>query len=143
MVYDGTPGNGGGTRGTPVTAVEVGARLEEAFRVLRRLPRDREWRWLEGTGSAMPEPVRSYWERYGHEAARARPPAPTLSEIDRMDEALAWFWWIEDRTVRTVVMARCAGAPWKLIAKTVGYSRSWCADWHGRALERIAERLTF
>jgi hypothetical protein len=119
----------------------VEGQLREAIRTVAALP-DREQRWLRGNGSAMPRPVRSYWEAYSIEdAGRTRPGPPDARRISEMDTALGWLFWLDTDRDRAVVLARAGGVGWAPICARVGLGRTQAWKGYKEALAAIADRL--
>lgn len=119
----------------------VELQLRQAMDTVKQLP-DREARWLRGNGSALPAPVRSYWEAYGMEPAkRARPAPPDARRISEMDTALGWLFWLAADRERAIVMARAGGVGWEPICERVGCGRTTAWKDYRAALAAIADRL--
>lgn len=145
-----------------VTRDDVDARLEEAFRSMKRMS-------VPGTrptmpnSSAWPEFVSTYWEHFAqlvdpearaevesHMRANAdyREPPPTAREITRMDEAFKWLTHVEkddDRRIMGQVYAlrahRVHNAV-RAVAKRSGLHRNTVHNRMNRGLENIAKALT-
>ncbi|MBF0185450.1 MAG: helix-turn-helix domain-containing protein [Magnetococcales bacterium] len=91
----------------------VASRLEEAANTLRRLP-------MAGVtpaeyGSTWPDVIHDAMEAYGWDAATIRLGPPSAEAISRMDEAMEWFRWLDDKDQVRLVWLRAVGAPWKVI----------------------------
>lgn len=69
----------------------VEARLEDAARVMRRLPSVR----LPGYFNTWPATVVEFADRIGQEPVPMRLPPPSPAAITRMEEALGWLPWLE------------------------------------------------
>jgi len=128
---------------------DVASRLREAAQTLQHLPMPKHGR--PGTyRSTMPEPVVSFWEMWGGLTAAEREErrrefnyvreTPTPDQIARMDEALDWLLWINERD-RKVVMAKAGGNPYRKISFFDGRSREYLRQiWH-EGCDFIAGRL--
>lgn len=121
------------------TAETVKLRMEEAADTLKRLR-------VSGTRPAgyksnWPDIVQDFWEAYGDNEDEPRPGRPSPAKIDRMDEALAWLFWIEDRNKRIVFFAKASGVKTGAIAKRLGFSRESVRVWNREACEIILRRL--
>ena len=114
----------------------VKARLAEAADTLRRLPSAR----IRARLTAWPDVVQSASTAYGYEAARTRPAAPTPEAISRMDETLAWLFWVENEG-RRLLWARAMGVPWRRLEDLDGRSHVTLKRAHDRLLDEIARRL--
>src|SRR4051794_18494394 len=128
---------------------EIEARLAHAGATLLALP-------ATGTRPAgfrcgMPPIVREYPQPYGWEPASMRPPIPSPSDIDAMDEALGWLGLIpRDRYVlRRIVAARCLVAPltgrhlhsWRQLGRVLGADHRAVQRWHADGIRCIARAL--
>lgn len=83
-----------------------------------------------------------HWKAYGRTEERAPMPGrPSPSKIDRMDEALSWLLWIDDRNKRIVFFARASGVKTGAIAKRLGFSRETVGVWNRKAGESVLRRL--
>ena len=114
----------------------VKARLAEAADTLRRLPSAR----IRAKLTAWPDVVQSASTAYGYEAAHTRPAAPSPEAISRMDETLAWLFWIETDG-RRLLWARALGVPWRRLEDLDGRSHVTLKKLHDRLLGEIAQRL--
>ncbi|MFO7481293.1 DUF6362 family protein [Oceanibaculum nanhaiense] len=121
---------------TPYTPELVKARLAEAADTLRRLPSAR----IRARLTAWPDVVQSASTAYGYEAAQTRPAAPTPEAISRMDETLAWLFWVENEG-RRLLWARAMGVPWRRLEDLDGRSHVTLKRAHDRLLGEIARRL--
>lgn len=128
---------------TQFTRQTVRERLEEAVDVLQRL---RVPIGPNGYGSNWPAIVRSVWDGGAltpegkHQDADLRPAPPMGSEIDRMDEALAWFNLV-DEDGQKIVMARIKRVPWWKIQQRYGKSERYMREWFNQTLDAIAFQL--
>ncbi len=113
----------------------VVARLEEAAKTLERLPDEK----VHGYRSSWPEMIPD-WERYGWSKVKVRPGPPTPAAIDRMDECLSWFRFLEPGEVR-LVWARACRINWKLISRHTGMHRSTAWRYWTVAILKITARL--
>ena len=73
-----------------MTTNQVAEQLKEAAVTLKRMPEEN----LQRLKSNWPETI-PVWGDYGDEKTRLRLGPPTPDAIDRMDEALGWFRWLE------------------------------------------------
>jgi len=114
----------------------VAGRLAEAADTLRRLPAVK----VQGYFSAWPPIVRDFWEAFGWNDAEVRLGPPTPKAIDRMDETIEWFKWLEPDETK-LIWLRAEGVRWKLICARfrIGRTTAWYR-WSG-ALAKIAARL--
>jgi hypothetical protein len=69
-----------------------------------------------------------------------RRPLPSPAAIDRMEQTLDWFKWLEPPDTKIVWM-RASGKRWKMICYQVGLSRSAAWQHWAAALCSIAMRL--
>lgn len=130
-VYDPAPGRW--------TSNNVRLRLQGAAETLKRLP---------GTGlrpsgphSAWPDIVRGVWDHAQACARERNVLRPTPEAIDRMDAALGWLLWVEERPKRMVCFARAAGVGATRLATELGCDRKTIGRWRAAAEMRIAEKL--
>lgn len=75
---------------------EIAERVEEAYRVLRRVP-DHERAWLTAQGSAWPSLIYDATKMEPgawRAGAPVRLPPPSAAEISRMHEVLGWMLWL-------------------------------------------------
>lgn len=118
-----------------LTPEDVAERFEEAARTLRRLPEaDRP----QGYFNTWPPFVRTFWEIMAMEPRPMRVWA-TPESISRMDEALAWLFWLEADAAR-LVWLRADGMRWKPICHRLGVSRATAWRWWATAMILVAER---
>jgi len=114
----------------------VAERLEEAAETMRGLPpaimRPKLCSW--------PEIIRDASESYGWSADRVRSGPPSAAAIDRLDETLEWFLWLEPEESR-LVWARAVGTRWKVIAYRLGVDRTTVWRRWTYALVKIAAHL--
>ena len=127
--------------GTPPTwtPFDVAARLADCMKVLAAR-RNTEMRWLRGEGGTMPDVVLPRWEVARGMPNRMRDALPEPSRVSDADEAVGWLLWIENPR-RTVVMARSAGAKWRVICDRVEISPPTAHKYFREGLEAIAARL--
>lgn len=97
----------------------VEAYITEAADVLSRLPEPR----VRGFVTSWPPIVREFCEAYGWQDAVLRRPPPPAAAIDRMDMALQWLAWLDQRDSR-IVWLRACGKPWKAVCWEVGLARA-------------------
>jgi len=127
------------------TAEAVEARLEEAADTLRRLRMSGVWPAQHR--SSWPDVVQDFWEAYGggdfleYHDEPMRPPPPSSSAIDRMDEAMTWFAYLDDPLDRRVVWAKAFGAGDRRVAAMIGQSRWTVRRRYKRAINMIVEAL--
>ena len=130
----------------------IKSRLRDAADVLRRLPSNigpREY------GSNWPDIVRSTWERWaegyewhpksqnrvmGPAKVMLRPAVPSGTEIDRMDEAMAWLNWLGEDEER-IVWSRAVGITWRSLEDYDGRSRETLRKVYAVGLMVIGKRL--
>jgi hypothetical protein len=115
----------------------VEARFEEAADTLRRLPNQH----IQQCRSTWPAVVRDAAEAYGWASIRVRRGPPAADAIDRMDECLEWFTWLDGDDAR-LVWLRAAGVQWKLICGRIGVSRTTAWQRWVAALIVVATRLS-
>lgn len=118
------------------TPKKVEARLEEAADTLRRLPTQR----IQQYRSTWPAVIRDAAEAYGWASIRIRLGPPAADAIDRMDECLEWFTWLDGDDSR-LVWLRAAGVQWKLICSRIGVSRTTAWQRWVAALIVVATRM--
>ncbi len=123
-------------RSGPLSPQEIGDRFEEAARTLRRLP-DNGAR--QGYFNVWPPIVRTAWETMAMERQPMKVWA-TPQSIDRMEECLAWLFWLQPDEGRVVWM-RAEGMRWKPICQQLGVSRATAWRWWATALITISHRL--
>ena len=100
-----------------MTTNQVADQLKEAAITLQRLPEER----LQRLKSNWPETI-PVWGDYGDEKTRVRMGPPTPDAIDRMDEALGWFHWLEPDESK-LAWAVANGINRKLIGSRFGIHR--------------------
>ena len=100
------------------TRAQVEERLEEAARVMRRLPPVK----VQGYFNAWPEYRHSPGEKAG-QAPRMRAPSPSPQAISRAEATLLWLRWLEVEDGR-LVWERAQGTRWKPICWRFGISRA-------------------
>ena len=119
----------------PLSPNEIEDRFEEAAHTLRRLPDDKP----QGYFNVWPAIVRTTWEIMAMERQPMKVWA-TPQSIDRMDECLAWLFWLEPDEAR-IVWLRAEGMRWKPICRRLGVSRATAWRWWATALIKISHRL--
>ena len=134
--------------GSPYDAELLTSRLEEAGATLLSIPHSG---WTTTLRTSSLDIVRSAVEAYGWQEKRIRPPVPSASKIDRMDEALSWIPLIpvENYVMRRIVGARCLVHPltdkhlfpWRRIAAALGADHKAVQRWHARGLDLIISAL--
>ncbi len=138
-----------GTEVTLYTPEYVKARLEEAAQTLRRLPAT--GCFPQGHKAHWPEVVREFWEEwnvrgegereaFADERNRVRL-SPSPAQIERMDEALMWFYYIKQPKHRMVVFARSMGVRAAVLARQLNVHRNTLAGWHEAGMQRIVAAL--
>ncbi len=100
-----------------MTTNHVAERLKEAAATLKRLPDEK----LHRLRSNWPETI-PVWGDYGDEKTRVRLGPPSPEAIDRMDEALDWFRWLEPDETKLAWAVAC-GINRKLIGSRFGIHR--------------------
>lgn len=136
---------------SPSTLLEVEERLHEAIRTLAALP-DRERRFIYARQTSWPETLREAIDviALALERIQQGKPAyvplrepryvPTKEAIDRMDEALDWLAWLDERGLNLVTL-RAFRTPWIKIAWRYGRSDTTVQRWYKEALESVLQRL--
>lgn len=138
-----------GTEVTLYTPEYVKARLEEAAQTLRRLPAT--GCFPQGHKAQWPQVVREFWEEwnvkgegekeeFADERNRVRL-SPSPAQIERMDEALMWLYYIKQPEHRMVVFARCLGVRGGVLARRFHVHRNTVATWYEAGLVRVANAL--
>ena len=132
----------------PFDAEFLIARLEEAGATLLSIPHSG---WTTKLRTSSLDIVRSAAEAYGWGEKRLRPPVPSASKIDRMDEALSWIPLIpvENYVLRRIVGARCLVHPlterhlypWRRLAAALGADHKAIQRWHGQGIDLIIAAL--
>lgn len=118
-----------------LTPKDVAERFEEAARTLRRLPEaDRPQAYF----NTWPAFVRTTWEILAMEPRPMRVWA-TPQAVSRMEEALAWLFWLAPDQARLVWM-RAEGQRWKPICHRLGVSRATAWRWWAEAIYLVAHR---
>ncbi|WP_425067852.1 DUF6362 family protein [Reyranella sp.] len=97
----------------------VEERLIEAAAVLRRLPAQRG----QGYFSTWPQMKVEFSDLVGQTPEPMRLPPPTAAAIDRMEQVLQWFAWLEPIDSK-IVWERVSGKRWKEICWEVGLARA-------------------
>jgi hypothetical protein len=119
------------------TSDAVVARLE---RVARFMMFDRVERPSD-RGTMQIDVVRSYWETYGREAARLSRVLPSGKEIDQIDEAVQWLFWIERQDDRDLVWARACHVKWRHLERRLGVGERGLRKRHRRLVLGLVLRL--
>ncbi|MFN4018350.1 MAG: DUF6362 family protein [Reyranella sp.] len=114
----------------------VEERLIEAAAVLRRLPAQRG----QGYFSTWPQMFVEFSDLVGQSAEPMRLPPPSAAAIDRMEEVLQWFAWLEPMDSK-IVWLRAGGMRWKDVCWRVGLARAAAHEHWLYALCLIAWRL--
>lgn len=84
--------------------------------------------------------VRNRWEAYGREQARLSRVLPSSQEVDAIDEALRWLFWLEPDD-RTLVWARASHVKWRHLVARLGLTERGLRKRHRRAILLIVLRL--
>jgi len=121
----------------PWTVEQVAIRLEEASATARRLPCVR----VQGHFNAWPAIMREAWETMAADDPPERHFPPSPQAIDRMLEASRWMVWLEP-DARHLVWTRLGGAPWPVVCRKTGLSRTTAWRRLRAALETIVEHLS-
>jgi len=111
-------------------------RLAQAAAILRRLP------------GAMPRTQLTHWpaiihsaaEAYGWNASQPRPIPPHPRDIQAMDQALEWLFWLGEGE-RKLVWARACRLPWRGLAAMDGRSHVTLRKVVQQAYQHIANQL--
>ncbi len=129
-------------------AKQIVSRLEDAGRTLLALPTSG---WNPGLRQSSLDIVRTALEGYGWAEARVRPPVPSPSRIDSMDEAWTWIALIpDDRFVlRRIVGARALVSPitdrhvfsWRRLGSILGADHKAVQRWHAEGIATIVAAL--
>ncbi len=123
---------------------EIGARIEEAADVLKRLP-DRERAYLHDRGQQWPLMLRRVWEDAPKEKVTLRRPPPTAKQIDRMNEVLDWLLALakQQRDYFRAVWLCCAERKKPAeVARIIGIHRATVYVWRDNGLRRIVEHMS-
>jgi hypothetical protein len=120
-------------RWTPALVEE---RLVEAADVLKRLPETR----IQGFYSLWPAIAPSFDDLVGQTPPAMSRPWPSPASIDRMEEALGWFKWLEPPDTK-IVWLRASGERWKAVCHQVGLARAAANEHWVYALCVVAWRL--
>ncbi|MEO5346522.1 MAG: DUF6362 family protein [Magnetococcus sp. YQC-9] len=102
----------------------VAERMAEAANTLRRLKVS--GLKPQGYGNSWPDIVHEFSEAYGYNELVVRLGPPAADAITRMDEAMAWLYWLEPDQVR-LVWLHAEGVPRKIIQAKLGVqkTRAW------------------
>lgn len=114
----------------------IAGRLEEAARVLKRLPAVRP----KQVQSSWPPIIQEFWEAYGWNDVKTRLGPPSPDAISRMDECMEWLLWLEQDQIQ-IVWAKAEMFPWKMIIKRFGVSRATAWRKWSSSLSELAVRL--
>jgi hypothetical protein len=117
----------------------IAAEFKSAFDTMRIMPANHCWP-ASGAGW-WPEIIRSVAESYAYAATHVTRATPTADQISRMDRAMGWLGWLEQRE-RKVVLLRSAGRSFAMIGKTLGIGKTTAQTDHIAALITIAFRLS-
>ena len=144
-----------------MTPDDIKRRLEEAGKTLMMLPMPVNGA-PAGQRSQWPEVVRTYQEWFiaqvmadkdnieemmaGRNAVRVK---PQQKQMDRLDEALNWLWYIEDRPRRGVVTLRSLRHPvsdkhvygWRRIARKYRMHENTIRLWYDKGIDDIRKGL--
>jgi hypothetical protein len=118
------------------TTEMVETRLEDAARVMRRLPNVR----TPGYFNTWPAMFQEFADLIGQEPQPMRLPPPSAGAITRMEEALGWLRWLDGDDAK-LVWARSDRTPWKAICARLGIARATADRRWQYALTVIAWRL--
>jgi len=118
------------------TAEMVEARLIEAAEILMRMPRPR----VQGFFSLWPQISPTFDDLVGQKPQPMSRPTPSPAAIDRAEQTLDWFKWLEPADVK-LVWARAEGTRWKNICWQFGLTRATANRRFDYALSVIAWRL--
>lgn len=121
---------------TEWTPEMVEERLVEAAAVLKRLPAQRG----QGYFSTWPQMFVEFSDLVGQTPEPMRLPPPSAAAIDRMEQALQWFAWLEPKDSK-IVWLRAGGMRWKDVCWRVGLARAAAHEHWLYALCFIAWRL--
>lgn len=147
----------------PIDAEFVVYRLEEAGHTMLSLPGSA---WPAGMRTAWPAILQATAEAYGYTPEQGalgsderewRPPVPSASKIDRMDEALRWVIHIPrlegsphgGALLARIVLMRSLVSPrterhwwsWNKIGNALGCHRDSVKTWHGQGIGWIVLAL--
>ncbi|MCA3248990.1 MAG: hypothetical protein INF41_01005 [Rhodospirillaceae bacterium] len=114
----------------------VEQRLASAAAVLRRLPGAMPRTKL----TSWPEVIHSTREAYGWNASQPRPIPPHPQDIQAMDQALEWLFWLTEGE-RKLVWARACRLPWRGLAEMDGRSHVTLRKVVQQAYQHIAHQL--
>ena len=104
---------------TEWTPEMVEERLIEAAAVLKRLPAQRG----QGYFSTWPQMFVEFSDLVGQTPEPMRLPPPSAAAIDRMEQALQWFAWLEPVDSK-IAWLRAGGMRWKDVCWRVGLARA-------------------
>ena len=133
----------------PLNAEEVVARLEAAGATLLAMPSRGYSTHLRQMKFDI---VHTALEAYGWQAAMARPPVPSASDISLMDEAFGWLALIPEARylLRRILGARALVHPlterhlfpWRRLAAMLGSDHKSVQRWHGQAIALLVQELS-
>ena len=123
----------------PWTEADVRSYIAVAARTLRWLKWDRP----RGYSVRWPEVAQDFWAAHNNarelgEKVNTRvavlPPEP--HDIDTMDQAIPWLYWIRDKRIRDACLLYGELDSYELVAINLGMSKEWCrkADQAGIAI---------
>lgn len=121
---------------TDWTPEMVEERLIEAAAVLKRLPAQRG----QGYFSTWPQMFVEFSDLVGQTPEPMRLPPPSAAAIDRMEQALHWFAWLEPLDSK-IAWLRAGGMRWKDVCWRAGLARAAAHEHWLYALCLIAWRL--
>ena len=101
------------------TPTMVEERLVEAAEVLKRLPSPR----VPGFYSLWPAIAPSFDDLVGQTPRPTARPWPAPDAINRMEQTLDWFKWLEPDDAK-LIWARAERSPWKMICWRFGIGRA-------------------
>jgi hypothetical protein len=116
--------------------LSVEQRLEEAARIMRRLPPVR----VPGYFNTWPAMFAEFSDLVGRRPEPMRMPPPSPSAVSQMEEALGWLRWLEVDDAK-LVWERVSGTPWKPLCCRFAISRATANRRYEYALALIAWRL--
>ena len=118
------------------TPAMVEERLVEAADILKRLPSPR----VQGFYSLWPAIAPSFDDLVGQTPRPMSPARPAPDAIDRMEQTLEWFKWLEPPDTK-IVWLRASGERWKTVCHEVGLARAAAHEHWVYALCVVAWRL--
>lgn len=127
-------------RPDPVAPDEIRERIREAVETLRRM-RFPAGAVPAGYGSGWPEVIQDYWEVYAMHAPRLSRFAPGPTAIRRMDEAMRWFYMVENARHRKALLLRSIPLSARRVGKILGVQKDTAIRWENQAVASIEARL--